>query len=330
MRYDPRSLFGLPAARSRLRTLAALGALAAGAWLLAMPATSAAEVFEARASNPPGSGLGTPSQEIVSARAQYDTNGQITVSATMNGEVASGPKTFYSFAVGSYQPPETCGGVTVSLFGDSTGKDGRMTITGAEKTSTALTFVFGKTLSITSYDNTQQLAHKPFSCVTLAVASSEGGKVLDRLAAPMWFPGFGPGPSPTPGPTPVGIAPLPGSHAAPKAPVVSAFATKVKVKRQTGAGTLVAKCGLPSSEVCTFSLTLYVAVKHGHKTSQVKVGTVSGKIRGGQSGKLALRLNAAGRRLLGRGAVHAEAKGSVKSTAGLVTRFHRRITISRK
>jgi hypothetical protein len=76
------------------------------------------------ASDPAGDSTGAPSQDFVSATAQYDSNGSLAVSATMNGNIAKGPESLFSFGVASFVPPESCTGVTASLFGLSTSKTG--------------------------------------------------------------------------------------------------------------------------------------------------------------------------------------------------------------
>ena len=155
---------------------------------------------------------------------------------------------------------------------------------------------------------------------TLTVESgSEPTAVV--TAAPTTPPPTTPTPTPTPTPT-----------AAATAPSVSAFASTVGVKLSTGAGTLTATCGAPATQSCIFSLTLFASVKNGHASSasKVNIGTVTGKLQGGKSGKLAVKLNKTGRKYLKHGTVHPEATGTVKDTAGLVTHFHKRVTIKKK
>jgi hypothetical protein len=304
-----------PSAAMRRSFGVALAALAAGGSLALGPASAGAEVTEGRATDPVADSLGTPSQDIVSARVQYDSAGQLTVSATMNGAIASGPNTFYSFAVASFSPPASCGGATVSLSGYSTGAGAQMTITGVQGAGTAFRFVFGNTISFTSYGDTQQLANKPFSCMTLSVWNSENGTVLDQLDTLLVFN--------------LGSSPVPAPVAAPRAPYIARFSSAVKVKKSKGTGTATASCGLASTEACIVSLTLYATVKHGHAAARVKVGTVTGRIAGASTGRLALKLNAAGRRYLRRGSFHVEAKGTVRSTAGAVSSFSRRVAIKK-
>jgi hypothetical protein len=129
---------------------------------------------------------------------------------------------------------------------------------------------------------------------------------------------------PTPTPTPSAPKPTPAS--------ITSFATSLGIKLSSGSGTLTAGCGAPANEFCTFTLTLYASVKGGHASSvkRVKVGTVSGKIQGGHTGKLTVKLNATGRKYLKHGTLHLEAKGTVKDTAGLVTQFHHHLTVKKK
>ena len=118
----------------------------------------------------------------------------------------------------------------------------------------------------------------------------------------------------------------------PTPPSITAFASSGSVKLSSGTGTIAAGCGAASNETCTFALTL-VATVHGAHASAVKhvtVGTVTGNVQGGKSGKLAVKLNSRGRGYLKHNSLHLEATGSVKSTAGLVTKISRHLTIKKK
>ena len=298
------------AVRSRLCMTAAVvgGLLALGA-----PADAVAEISKGTASDPAGDSAGAPSQDFVSATAQYDSNGSLTVSATMNGNIAKGPESLFSFGVASYAPPEGCTGVTASLFGFSTSKTGSTKLTGGG-TGTASITVSGNTITFAA--SGPAYANKSFSCMTASVAPKRySRRLLDQLNPPLWFEGFGP-PEPAAPPSPPGV---------------SSFAALVRVKRSTGVGKLAAGCRLPASEDCAFSLALRASVKHGHASaaSRVTVGTVRGTVPGGGSGKLTVMLNSAGRKYLRRGSFHAEARGAVKSTAGLVARLQRRVKIKK-
>jgi len=119
---------------------------------------------------------------------------------------------------------------------------------------------------------------------------------------------------------------------APTPPSITAFAASSSVKLSTGTGTITAGCGAASNETCTFALTL-VATLHGAHASAVKhvtVGTVTGNVAGGMSGKLMVKLNSRGRGYLKHNSLHLEATGTVKSTAGLVTKISRHLTIKKK
>jgi hypothetical protein len=321
----------------------ALGGLAAIALSALAPSTALATISEGSATDPVGdSAGGGPSLDIVSAHARYDSNGQVTVSATMNGPIANAPHTFFSFGVASYSPPESCGGVTVSLFGFADFQEGLMTITGIKGLGSAFVSVFGNTIAFSNFGNTQFLANKSFSCMTLGVRTGgEYSIAADQLNPPLWFDGFGPpkpsssassgAPSSSSG---AGAGPIsavqPFHQAAPN--LISAFGTVAKVKRKTGVGALVVGCRAAASETCTFSLSLYATVKRGHASSasRVKVGTARGKVRGGRSGKLLVRLNAAGRRYLNHSTFHVEARGTVKASSGVVSSVKRRITLKRQ
>jgi hypothetical protein len=50
-----------------------------------VPAAARAGITKGTATDPVGDGTGAPAQDFVSATAQYDSNGSLTVSATMNG-----------------------------------------------------------------------------------------------------------------------------------------------------------------------------------------------------------------------------------------------------
>src|SRR5689334_2686613 len=80
--------------RSRFcMTAAMVGALLA----LGVPADAVAEISKGSASDPAGDSEGAPSQDFVSATAQYDSNGSLTVTATMNGNIAQRPESLFSF-----------------------------------------------------------------------------------------------------------------------------------------------------------------------------------------------------------------------------------------
>src|SRR5882724_3605647 len=98
------------------------------AWLAIAAAPAFGEIRGGTATDPAGDSAGTPSQDITGATAQYDTNGQISVSATMNGDIPSGPASFYSFGIASYTPPSECTGASASIFGFSDSSSWLLTV----------------------------------------------------------------------------------------------------------------------------------------------------------------------------------------------------------
>lgn len=115
-------------------------------------------------------------------------------------------------------------------------------------------------------------------------------------------------------------------------PGITGFASNGAVKLSSGTGTITAGCIAATNETCTVSLTLIASVKGGHasSTKHVTVGTVTGTVPGGRSGKLKVKLTSRGRGYLKHGTLHLEAKGTVKNTAGLVTKISRRLTIKKR
>jgi hypothetical protein len=325
-----------------MRSRSCLGAALVAGLLLLVPGSAFGQIIQGTASDPVGDSSGAPSQDIVSASAQYDTNGQLTLSATMNGDIASGPASDFEFRVASFAPPASCTGVTAWMSGFSKGTEAWTALTGYPSVGGAFISVSGNT--ITFYASSQEYANKSFSCMEVQLRPMAGGaNTLDHLNTPVWFTGSGPGSSGagTPGgagqcspPTRCpGHSPTPGTANTRTPPTVLAFATVVRVKLSTGAGTLAVRCGAPAAEYCTFRLALFASVKNGRASAaakRVNVGSVTGKVRGGAVSRLAVRLNAAGRKLLRRGPMHLEAKGSVANSAGLAAQFHKRITIKKK
>ncbi|HMJ33358.1 MAG TPA: hypothetical protein VK501_05535 [Baekduia sp.] len=155
-----------------------------------MPAIASAEIRPGTANEATGDSAGAPSQDLVSATAQYDTNGQVIVSATVNGDMATGPASF-SFRVASYSPPNSCLGASVSLFGFSDSQYSTTMVTGVSGTGSAPVTVNGNRISFSASGTALQT--KDWSCMTVGVTpKGSGGQLLDELAAPMFFTGFGP------------------------------------------------------------------------------------------------------------------------------------------
>ena len=99
----------------------------------------------------------------------------------MNGEMASGPATFFSFAVGSFVAPASCeGSVTATLFGYSTKPSGSTLVTGYP-IGPATISVSADTITFSA--SGPEYANRAFSCMTVsAVPEHEVGDHLDTPA----------------------------------------------------------------------------------------------------------------------------------------------------
>src|SRR5437868_4538540 len=106
----------------------AAAAAAAGTLALGTTAPALADIGKGFAHDPAGDTAGAPAQDFVAATAQYDSNGSVSVSATMKGNIAKGPASLFSFGVASFAAPESCSGVTLTLSGFSTSKTGTVTL----------------------------------------------------------------------------------------------------------------------------------------------------------------------------------------------------------
>jgi hypothetical protein len=108
----------------------------------------------------------------------------------------------------------------------------------------------------------------------------------------------------------------------------------VSINLRTGKGKLSAACANVPADVCSFALTLN-ASSGGSKSSsvarKVKVGTAKGKIAGGKTGKLTVKLTRKGRALLKKAKHHrlkVTVSGSSKNRAGAATKLKsRKVTL---
>jgi hypothetical protein len=108
----------------------------------------------------------------------------------------------------------------------------------------------------------------------------------------------------------------------------------VAINLRSGKGKLSAACTNLPTDVCSFALTL-TASSGGSKSSsiahKVKVGTAKGKIAGGKSGKLTVKLTRKGRALLKKAKHHklkVTVSGSSKNNAGAATNLKsRKVTL---
>jgi hypothetical protein len=107
----------------------------------------------------------------------------------------------------------------------------------------------------------------------------------------------------------------------------------VLINLRTGRGKLSAACANVPADVCSFALTLNASTR-GSKSSlarKVKVGTARGKIAGGKTGKLTVKLTRKGRALLKKAKHHklkVTVSGSSKNGAGVATKLKsRKVTL---
>jgi hypothetical protein len=160
--------------------------------LLAMPNLASAEIRQGTLADPVGDSLGAPSQDIISAKAEYDTNGQMTVTATVNGDIASGPRSFLSFGVRSYAAPDQCTGTTVSIFGFSDSQYNSVLVSGVSGTGDGFVTKSGSSISFRASGNA--LKDRDYSCMTLSLSRGGQGEtgIVDQLNVPLFFDGYGP------------------------------------------------------------------------------------------------------------------------------------------
>lgn len=159
---------------------------------LLSPGVASAEIRTGTAPDPVGDSAGAPSQDIVSASVQHDKNGQLTVSATVNGDIPTGPKSFISFDVKSYLAPSSCTGSYASLIGFSDSEYNTVLVQGISKTGDGLVGRAGATITFRASGNA--FMTRDYSCMTLTVSrpTDQGGGILDQLDTPLWFDGTGP------------------------------------------------------------------------------------------------------------------------------------------
>lgn len=172
-----------------MRRAVAVGVAAA---LLSLPAVSSAEIRQGKGTDLVSDSAGAPSQDLVSATAQYDTNGQMTVTATVNGDIAAGPRSFFSFAVKSYAAPDQCVGSSVSLFGFSDSAYNSVLVSGVSGVGDGAAVKSGATISFGASGTA--LRNRDYSCMTLTVSRAGTGEtgIVDSLNVPVFFDGYGP------------------------------------------------------------------------------------------------------------------------------------------
>lgn len=120
-----------------------------------------------------------------------------------------------------------------------------------------------------------------------------------------------------------------------KGPATASLRSRtVSISLRTGKGKLSAACSNVPADACSFALTMN-ASSGGSKSSllarKVKIGTAKGKIAGGTTGKLSVKLTRRGRALLKRSKSHklkVTVSGSAKNSAGVATKLKtRKVTL---
>jgi hypothetical protein len=142
------------------------------------------------------------------------------------------------------------------------------------------------------------------------VAGRSGGAAIVDMGADEAPAGTAPaGPSTTPVTTTVGTRPPVTGPVTPRVFALGSFTFSngtVKINRKTGVGFIVVSCHAAVGDVCIFNGALYInqvttastAAKKKAKTHRVKIGTVSGTVPGGKTGRLRVKLNKKGLALL--------------------------------
>jgi hypothetical protein len=200
--------------------------------LLAVPSAASASQRSGSAIDPAGDSAGFAWQDIISATAQYDTDGELLVAARMNGDLKNGqPATYLQFRVAEYTPPSECTGEGVYLAGFSDDPYNYVKVDGTDTTGSE-PIAYNGNDDIVFGAQGSALANKGYSCMTLTVQQKGSDQVVDQLNVPLWFDGYGP--SPGTGSSPTGTGSPGGSSATCKAP-------KVKGKTLKAAKKLIAK-----------------------------------------------------------------------------------------
>jgi hypothetical protein len=144
-----------------------------------------------------------------------------------------------------------------------------------------------------------------------------------QVAGPPAPPVGGGGSNPAPGPKPgTGTVPPPSGTA-----TLGGWAKSLRVDKK-GAGLLGVACRNVAGDQCRVSAVLQVTVrKRGGGKRKVTVGTVSGVVAGGQTAKVAVKLNATGRRRLGRHQLAVVVVGSSANAAGAKVAVSQKLTV---
>lgn len=283
------------------------------------PSAAVADIRTAVGTDPHGDSAGAPYQDLVAAGAQYDTNGELTVTATVASEIASAPGSTFTFTVASPTAPGDCTGDSATLTGASDAPSAAAVIAGVPEAASAATVVSGSSISFSLSGPTIQ--NRAWSCMTVAVsASQDGAPALDQFTGPIFFAGFKPDGGPSDGAAGV-------DRAAPKG--------DLNGKKTQKLGSRVAVSITCLDEACRSSTDGTVAVpRAGGKARVYKIRRVTRALSKGRRTAITLRLPAAAvpaiRNALARGArVTVLLKIVVADAAGNRRTLRRNIKLTR-
>jgi hypothetical protein len=160
--------------------------------LLAAPSVASASERSGSATDPVGDSYGFPWQDIISADAQYNTDGELIVAAKVNGDLKNAQSgTYLQFRVAQYVAPSDCTGEGVFLAGYSDDPYDYVKVDGVDEPGSEPIAYAGND-DIVFDAQGSALANKGYSCMTLYVQHKGSDQVLDELNVPLWFDGYGP------------------------------------------------------------------------------------------------------------------------------------------
>lgn len=242
------------------------------------PSTALGDIRTAVGTDPPGDSAGAPDQDLVAGGAQYDTSGELTVTATVAGDIPSAPASLFTFTVAASAAPGDCTTNSVTLTGATDAPSAAAVIAAVPAPVSAASVVSGSSISFTL--SGPAIQNRAWTCMTVAVSSSQdGATVLDQFAAPIFFAGFQPDGGPSDG---TGKA----DREAPKGDLDG--------KKTQKLGSTVAVSVVCLDEPCRSSTDGTVAVPRSGASARVhKIRKVTRALAKGRKTRITLKLPAA-------------------------------------
>ena len=162
------------------------------------PSTAFGDIRSAVGTDPQGDSAGAPDQDLVAGGAQYDTSGELTVTATVASDIPSAPASTFTFTVAASAAPGDCTSNSVTLTGASDAPSAVAVIAAVPEPVSAASVVSGSSISFSL--SGPAIQNRAWTCMTVAVSSSQDPTtVLDQFAAPIFFAGFQPAGGPSDG-----------------------------------------------------------------------------------------------------------------------------------